>query len=478
MSELQKYGGAWKLFEKEQLYQGDLHINMDKRIIALEILIPASEENPMPSTLYKGRIPYICGTLFSGAKILLFQCTTGKEHHRVMSYTQQIIYADYAFWGLEVKTEEEIKFTNVTVDFGEIIGWAGLCGYNWDFNENGCSNLLWDHKDPVTFQLNENLELTFHCNQGSIGGDMYGKEIIANQSVLIEFAYKTPTNLDQILEDVLCIQYLIGLGINHRVEIDNVRYNHSSIYSEIPKDDGTLEKVFRDADMNLGTGSIEPTQNIRNYDCLFTLDDIKKNDVFIKWRDNYSVLKPVLDLYFTAFSKKSGTPEMLFLNLVQALETYHARFITDDIKVYIDRVDEMVDSFCQGESSSEYWKNFLIDEEQKKRKRIYLRSRLADLVFADGILPFWPNNYKREEYISKIVDTRNYFTHYNPAKLDKSFTKSELPLINGHLLALLEYHMLVLIGFSPNEVRKKVVEKIHRIDDAYNFQKHTYDLER
>jgi len=33
--------------------------------------------------------------------------------------------------------------------------------------------------------------------------------------------------------------------------------------------------------------------------------------------------------------------EGLFLNVVQALETYHSRFITNDIEKYKQRVDEI-----------------------------------------------------------------------------------------------------------------------------------------
>lgn len=478
MSETHKYGGTWRLFEKEQLYHGELHINFEKRVIALEILIPASDEKPIPRPPYKGKIPFIYGTLFSGAKILLYQCSTGKEHSHVLSHTQQIIYADYAFWGLEVKSEDEIKFSNITFDFGEIIDWSGLCRYNWDFSEDGGSNLLWIHKKPVTFNLNENLELTFYPNQGSIGGDMYGKEIKVNQQVFIQFAYKKPTTLDIIIEDALCIQYLIGLGINNKVEIDNVRYEHSSIYMEFDNHEGTSEKKHISADMLIGTGITSPTPSVRQYDCLFTLEDINKNDIFTKWKSYYSTLKPVLDLYFTAFSKTAGTSEMLFLNLTQALETYHARFVTDDVKEYIARVDKIVDNFCHGNSNSQSWKEFLLDDRQKTSKRIYLRSRLSDLIFAEGILPFWPNNYKKDEYIRKVVDTRNYYTHYDPEKLDKAFSKVELPFINGHLIALLQFHILVLIGFDTDEVRKKTVERIRTIDDAYYIQEHTHDIER
>ena len=93
-------------------------------------------------------------------------------------------------------------------------------------------------------------------------------------------------------------------------------------------------------------------------------------------------------------------------------------------------------------------------------------------------MPFWPKGCFPDKYIRKIINTRNYYTHYNQSKFEKAFTKEELPWINGHLLALLQYHLLILMGFDTDEVRKKTIENIHQIDDAYHIQGHTHDMER
>lgn len=479
MSNVQKYGGTWQLFKKEELYSGELHIDFDNRVIALELLIPANEESPMPRPPYKGKIPYIHGTLFSGANLLLYDCSTGKEHTHVMQYTQQIIYAKYAFWELNISNEEDLKFTGAIFDFGDIIEWSNLCSYSWDFAENGGSNLRWTRKSPIEFELHKNLKVTFSATQGTIGGDGFAKEITAKQHVFVEFAYMNSVAWDSIMDDVLCIAYFIGLGMNQKVEVEVAKYCHASIYYEIPKDEKETRKISRPADVILGTGHSRKTLNTKRYDCLYTLDKIHETDGVTKWRKNYSQLKPILDLYFTAFSNTAATPEMLFLNLTQALETFHARFITDDAQKYKNRVDDLVTAFCNDGTNAEQWGNFLIDEGQKKNtQHIYLRSRLADLIFAEGELPFWPNGYNISKYIGKLVDTRNYYTHYNPSKMDKSFTKTELPLINGHLISLIEYHLLILMGFDKAEVRRKTVEEISRIDVAYNVQESTHETKK
>lgn len=79
-------------------------------------------------------------------------------------------------------------------------------------------------------------------------------------------------------------------------------------------------------------------------------------------------------------------------------------------------------------------------------------------MFADG------QNLERDsQFIQKIVDTRNYYTHYDPKKINRSFTPAELSKVNYKLMLLLEYHILKLLGFEESELRKKYIENINRL---------------
>lgn len=475
MENYQKHGGTWKLFDDETIYNGELHIDYEKRIIALELILPASEKKPMPRGPYIGKLPFICGTLFSGAKILLYDCQTSQEHTSFFQFTTQIIYANYAFWGLSVESIGELLFPQVIVDFGNIIAWSGLCKYKWEMNDNGNSDLLWSHNSPIDIKLKDDLCVTFYPGQGTIGGDMYKTEITATQYVKVEFIYNHPVPWETIIEDVKNIQYLIGLGVNQTIEIDTIEYCHDSILFEVPISADEGVKHYRPASMIIG---VEEPRHITNditnnnvYNYLYTLPQIIANNAIIKWCDYYHNLKPILDLYFISLSGIATTPEILFLNLTQALETYHARFITNNVKTYPSRVEALVKTFCSNEENTQRWQDYLLDESQKKNQRaIQLRTRLADLTFANGVLPFWPDGKLPKEYIRKVVDTRNYYTHYDSSKFDKAFTKEELPKVNGHLMTLLEYHLLVLLGFDPQETRRKTVQKIRRIDESYAIQ--------
>lgn len=368
----QKYGGTWKLFDDESIYQGELHIDYEKRIIALELILPASEHKPMPRAPYKGKIPFICGTLFSGAKILLYDCQTRQEHTNLFQFTQQVIYANYAFWGLSATSIDDIKFPKAIVDFGNIIAWSGLCKYEWEFNEKGGSDLLWSHEPPIEVELRDNLHITFYPSQGTIGGDMLGTKITVNQHIKVEFQYNQPVPWETVLEDVLNIQYLIGIGVNQKVEIDSIEYCHDSIFFELPVSTDEVAKHYRPASMIIGVGESHRIKTNKAYEYLYTLPQIINNNAFNKWCENYHVLKPVLDLYFTASSGIATTSEILFLNLTQALETYHARLITNNAKTYPDRVAKLVNSFCSDGRNTQQWIDYLLDKNQKKNQKKFI----------------------------------------------------------------------------------------------------------
>lgn len=83
-----------------------------------------------------------------------------------------------------------------------------------------------------------------------------------------------------------------------------------------------------------------------------------------------------------------------------------------------------------------------------RAKSIYLKSRLSDLLYAEGAMPIPPEQVSYEEFAKKVTDSRNYFTHYDPLKKDHVFTQDDLLTVNVELMILLEYHLMALIGFD------------------------------
>ncbi|MGN1275428.1 MAG: HEPN domain-containing protein [Floccifex sp.] len=147
----------------------------------------------------------------------------------------------------------------------------------------------------------------------------------------------------------------------------------------------------------------------------------------------------------------------VFLNVVQALETYHSRFITnriDDFKLRVDEITKKLPS-----PRADELKNYLM---AKSKGFITLESRLADLLFASGNIYFDTGEIKHEDFPSIIAHTRNYYIHYDESIKDKYILLPEdkLHIYNRSLLQILEYYILLELGFSDNiEIKKKLVER-------------------
>ena len=98
----------------------------------------------------------------------------------------------------------------------------------------------------------------------------------------------------------------------------------------------------------------------------------------------------------------------------------------------------------------------------KSRTFITLESRLADLLFAEGKFYFDTGEIKHVDFPAVVAHTRNYFIHYDETIKEKNkiLTEEELQFYNRSLLQMLEYYILLEVGFSDvSKVRGKLTER-------------------
>ena len=147
-----------------------------------------------------------------------------------------------------------------------------------------------------------------------------------------------------------------------------------------------------------------------------------------------------------------------FLNIVQALETYHSRFKANTLEEYKKRIDEVIlkdrpKDFIEND------KKFLM---ANSYKFITLESRIADLLVADFNIYFDTGDIKYLDFPNIIANTRNYYIHYdeNIKKKSKILTNEELGIYIRTLVYMLEYYILIELGFSNFEnIKKKLNDR-------------------
>lgn len=480
MDKVQQYSGHWKIWDDDIAYPGELVLYEETGFIYLHLHRPNHKINFKPDFPMHGRIPYIQGELFNGEKLLLYDCFTRIDKGLLFNPANSIIQVKYIFKGLEISSEKELVFSGAEFCFENIVAWSNMFREEFDLYELNTSTYKWNYKDHVSFRVDNGLELSFYpfLKNTNITRRYYDELITIAKTILTVLHYPKPVKWETVMHDALCIQYLIGVGTRNFIGITKTSFFHNSLVHKTLNNDQNNPNKYKEKEVIIGQEKFPLGQNIDPLHFLFNLDDVEKNDRLDKWYRNFDLLKPVLDLYFTAYTRKAGTPEMLFINLVQALETFHARIFKNKIVPESKRTEDCFIGHQRDSNACELYEHMLNrvrEMRERNKSRIVLLDRLIYLIYADGVLPFWPETNSLFNYAKKVVDTRNYYTHYDLAKKDKAFSTSELIRINDHLMALLEYHILALTGFNEEEIKKKLMERIYWIDFAYKATNKTID---
>ena len=177
--------------------------------------------------------------------------------------------------------------------------------------------------------------------------------------------------------------------------------------------------------------------------------EIDTNDILVK-------LTPILNLYLSLFKYRDMPVEMIFLNIVQALETFHSRFFHDNDKnKYIESVKER---FSDSPNKEKFFRLLLNNTQMDENcGYIILVSRLNDLLINTNTGLFNQYFWNNEDYAQTIADTRHYYTHYGASKEKKALKGKDLLDAIYVLQTLLEYHVCLVLGVdNTNKIERSI----------------------
>ncbi|NET42545.1 HEPN domain-containing protein [Okeania sp. SIO2B3] len=176
---------------------------------------------------------------------------------------------------------------------------------------------------------------------------------------------------------------------------------------------------------------------------LFSLSDIKSDFSLImqRWFNSVEKLDSVLNLFFSIKYKPDIYLESKFLNLVQAVESYHRRQIKNHV-LPEDEHKERKERIL-GSVPSEY-------QEWLKEKLNYsneptLKERLIELL---ELIPEITKQLikDKEVFATQVKNARNYFTHYNKSLKKKVPQPEELSWFIELLSFILQACILKELG--------------------------------
>lgn len=198
----------------------------------------------------------------------------------------------------------------------------------------------------------------------------------------------------------------------------------------------------------------------RLWDYNFTLNELPTDKDI---NDTLEKLVPIFNLYLSLFKYRDMPKEMVFLNIVQALETFHSRFFYNDKKEKY--VKSVMDRFSKSVIFDNLKKKLLSDTQMDENcKYIILVSRLNDLLIGHYNTLFVDYWRREDDYGQIIADTRHYYTHYGKSKEKKALKGDSLDDAIYILRNLLEYHICRVLGID-------IEEKIRHNLNSFNASK-------
>ncbi|WP_276893691.1 HEPN domain-containing protein [Frischella perrara] len=362
--------------------------------------------------------------------------------------TKSKISSKQVFAGLESIDNEDITFNTFSFSVDCLDEWVNESAFKIDEDfKNGIINILYNLPAKQSLALDNGMKLDLDFSY-SLPLFPVITEAKITQRTFFTLKSEEPCNIDLFISLAHKISHLISFAVGETVSIKNVsarkyKENDESVHLYSKK-----TKVFY--------CSTTYTKNIPKclaWDMLFNFNTIKDNteEVFNKWINAYENLSPTLFLYFSTKNNSINKIESKFLALAQALETYHRRL--SDEKLMADDIYESLLSEIINSCPKEH-KNWLYGR-LKYGNEITLSKRLKKII--EPFKEYFGNNEQRQKLIKKIVDTRNFLTHYDKSLIDKSANSGrELYILYYKMEIILQLNFLQMIGFTSEDIKNIV----------------------
>lgn len=461
------YRGSGKAYCSDKEYQCDLYYNKRQGGIILKINV--KNKNGMGSFLELPlEMPYLCGQLDSGFKFTLLDLKRLNTEDMISYSTTVFTFdASYILCGIGESGQTEQTFCKAYYTLSDIIEWgeesAYFIGENYEVkskNEEVKKQIYSNEKFNINY-------LVYGSFLPCIDRELLTEKIELKQHGVIEISFEEEQTFIHFNEIFEKLKRLLEISTRRRINVESVSVYSHEIFDNYG--DRNIERDIKVYGENIKENEMKTSSRNRSWKWI-NLGELIEQNSFQNYFSKHDKLAPIIELFLEPFYVEKSSETRVFLNLVQALETYHSRFVTNDIDEFKQRVDNLLSSL--GETRAEEYKTYLIAH---SNKFITLESRLADLLLAEWKIHFDTGDINYQDFPSIIAHSRNYYIHYDEGLKDKYriLSQEELQTYNTVLIEILEYYILVELGFveTNGELKKKITERWGNVSQSLEISK-------
>lgn len=433
-----RYVGKFTILDEE--IDGEIIHNKKTGIIILNLAKQLDEKTFMGKSY--ANMPVISGKINSGAIVTLFNNKCINNHTNVGQMQRICFKSDYLIWS--PKVEKNARYNELVCILKNAFAWTQLSVF--ETTDTGIK--VKENADEREFSwFGVKVKFSVFSNETFWGPfDSEEKTIVQRVSLTIASEQKrTIGELISIRDNILA---MISFAVKNNINVEEeyfLDYDDSYLIAKKIKQYHKHHLLSSQRELEIYDSKV--------WDYNFTLNQIPSDKDINKELEK---LVPIFNLYLSLFKYRDMPLEMVFLNIVQALETFHSRFFyRDKKKKYVESVMER---FSGSVNFDQLKKKLLSDTQMDKNcSYIILASRLNDLLIGNCNTIFYDYWGCEEDYGQIIADTRHYYTHYGSSKEKKALKGDNLGEAIFVLSSLLEYHICLILGI---DIEKKVCQSL------------------
>lgn len=345
--------------------------------------------------------------------------------------------------GVAYDENEVVTFNTLSFSVDCLDEWIGISGINVNHDrEHTTATISYAPPENISYELDNGMKLEI-CFAYTLPGSPNTTEAKISQRVYFKLKSEELKPLDHFTKIAYKLTNFLCFAIDTTVALKNLSATSTEIQRNVGKGEGYPVKIFYP--------SIPFTEKVPSkkwHRMLFTYRTIESNaqDVFNNWLRAYEIMAPALSLYFSTKNGAQKYLESKFLALAQGLETYHRR-TSDEQLMDSSEFKDLVSTILKNcpDQHVDWLKGRLMHGNE-----INLGKRLKRIV--EPFKGKLGNRKEREKLLRKIVDTRNYLTHYNDSLKENSARGDELLELCQKMEVIFQLHFLKTIGFSEKEI--------------------------
>lgn len=402
----------------------------------------------------------IVGHVEKDGLVTLDNCFYTKKNISFDGISKSKVCVNRVLSGVAYDKDEEITFNSLSFSVDCMDEWVGISGINvqndWD---NRTVTISYKPPENLAYSLDNGMQLEI-CFAYTLPGFPNTTEAKITQRAYFKLSSTDLKSLQDFTKIAYKLTNFMCFAVDATVTLKNLIATSMEIQREVAE--GKTSPV----PIKIYYPSIPYSEKVSQkswHQMLFNYGAIKTNaqSIINKWLNAYETLSPALNLYF---STKIGAQKYIdgkFLALAQGLETYHRR-TSDEKLMDEEEFKSLVDTVKENcpEENIDWLEGRLMHGNE-----INLGKRLKIII--EPFKEHLGTSKERSKLLRKIIDTRNYLTHYSEELKSKSAEGNELWLLCQKMEVIFQLHFLKVIGFSEDEI-KNVIENCYPLKTKVN----------